>query len=118
MLESVPELKPSTMDHRVAVLNSSTKVLPDTVPAHKSSPQPGTSTATVPDLSLVIVPLSPLSSEVEVLAPSDVAAETSAPASKVEVGTSQVAFDAPALVSKSQETPVQTEAVSLTTSAT
>ena len=87
-----------------------------------------------------MAPLSPLTSEVEVHAPSDVAAETSAeareetadspdtitrvemaaspvPVARVEVATSPVAFAAPALKTERQETSAQTEAVSLTTTA-
>ena len=48
-------------------------------------------------------------------ASSDVTAETSAPTARVEVATSPDVFTAPTLVPESQETPVQTEAVSLIT---
>ena len=102
----------------------------DAVPACEPSPEPGTSMAMAdPDLNVEPVlnvepdpdadmtPLSPPTSEVEVHAPSDVTPETSAPA-RVEVGTSPVAFATPAPVHESQETPVQTEAVSLTTTTT
>ena len=88
-----------------------------------------------------ITPLSPLTSEVEVHTLSDVTAETSAeareetadspvtvtrvetaaspaPLARVEVATSPVAFAAPALETERQETSAQTEAVSLTTTAT
>ena len=71
-----------------------------------------------PDLSPMMAPLSPLSSEVEVHPPSVVATETSAHTSRVEVGTSPVALAAPHLVPESQETFVQTEEVLLTTSTT
>ena len=79
------------MDRRVAIpvlnarmgLNTSTMVLPEAVPARESLPQPGTSTAMAgPDLSPVIAPLSPLSSEVEMHAPSDVTAERLSEASR------------------------------------
>ena len=65
-----------------------------------------------------MTPLSPPTSEVKVHAPSDVTAETSAPVTRVEVSTSPVDFAMPALFPERQETPVQTEAVSLTTTAT
>ena len=56
-------------------------------------------------------------SEVEVHVPSDVTAETSAIA-RVEVATSPAAFAAPAIVLEGQETSVQMETVSLTTTVT
>ena len=62
--------------------------------------------------------LSTPTSEVKVQAPSDVHAETSVPITRVEVATSPVAFAGQALFPESQETPVQVEAVSLTTTAT